>query len=400
MKTFVLPDLGEGLAESEIIQWHVNIGDMVETDQVILTVETAKATVEIPAPYSGTVVNRYGQAGDIISIGQPLIDISADAVTTEKTLSSPSGSQVQAQTESSTAKKSADAATVVGNVSQETQQVNVDEFWIGQHGSHTSDDPHTSSRPLSALPSARQLAQKLGVNLSLIEGSGPEGVIVDKDVYAACDEQLPGTEVLKGARRTMVDTMRTAHQQIAAVTLTEEASLYHWSDEEDITCRLVKAIVFACQQEPALNAWFDADTMTRCVHTDVNIGIAVDSKHGLYVPVLRHADSYNNQGIRKWLNRTVEEIRNRKIGREQFQHATITLSNFGAIAGLYATPVVTPPQVAIVGVGRINEKLTLIDNTPTLINTLPLSMTFDHRACTGGEAARFMKALVQHLEQE
>ncbi|GAL02854.1 dihydrolipoamide acyltransferase component [Photobacterium aphoticum] len=204
MKTFVLPDLGEGLAESEIIQWHVNIGDTVETDQVILTVETAKATVEIPAPYSGTVVNRYGQAGDIISIGQPLIDISADAVTTEKTLSSPSGSQVQAQTESSTTKKSADAATVVGNVSQETQQVNVDEFWIGQHGSHTSDDPHTSSRPLSALPSARQLAQKLGVNLSLIEGSGPEGVIVDKDVYAACDEQLPGTEVLKGARRTML----------------------------------------------------------------------------------------------------------------------------------------------------------------------------------------------------
>ncbi|GAL02852.1 dihydrolipoamide acyltransferase component [Photobacterium aphoticum] len=132
----------------------------------------------------------------------------------------------------------------------------------------------------------------------------------------------------------------------------------------------------------------------------MNIGIAVDSKHGLYVPVLRHADSYNNQGIRKWLNRTVEEIRNRKIGREQFQHATITLSNFGAIAGLYATPVVTPPQVAIVGVGRINEKLTLIDNTPTQINTLPLSMTFDHRACTGGEAARFMKALVQHLEQE
>ncbi len=164
---------------------------------------------------------------------------------------------------------------------------------------------------------------------------------------------------------------------------------------EDITSRLVLAIVEACHQEPALNAWFDAETMTRCVHSTVNIGIAVDSRHGLYVPVLRHADEYSARGIRQWVDKTVAGIKERKIGREQLQHATITLTNFGAIAGIFATPVVTPPQVAIVGAGRIIEKLILRDNKPIPVKLIPpLSMTFDHRACTGGEAARFMRALV------
>ncbi|NMV27716.1 2-oxo acid dehydrogenase subunit E2, partial [Vibrio parahaemolyticus] len=106
--------------------------------------------------------------------------------------------------------------------------------------------------------------------------------------------------------------------------------LEDWLPNEDISIRLVQAIVHACQEEPALNAWFDAETMTRCVHTTVNVGIAVDSRHGLYVPVLRHADEYEPQDVRRWLDQTVEGIRERKIGREQLQHATITLSNFGA----------------------------------------------------------------------
>ncbi|MGB7995391.1 MAG: dihydrolipoamide acetyltransferase family protein, partial [Photobacterium halotolerans] len=232
-----------------------------------------------------------------------------------------------------------------------------------------------------------------------ISGSGPNGVIVEADVYRACDQQLPGTEVLKGARRTMVGSMTEAHQQVAAVTITEEALLDKWPKDEDITTRIIQAIVSACEQESALNAWFDAETMTRCVHHKVNIGIAVDSPHGLYVPVLRDAGSLNPKAIRRWIDETAEGIRARKIGREEFQHATITLSNFGAIAGIYATPVVTPPQVAIVGAGRLIDKLVMKDNKPLSVKAMPLSVTFDHRACTGGEAARFVRALVQHLSK-
>ncbi|RPB41215.1 2-oxo acid dehydrogenase subunit E2 [Vibrio diabolicus] len=378
MKTFNLPDLGEGLAESEIVKWHINVGDMVKLDQVILTVETAKATVDVPAPYSGRVVSRHGEEGDIVNIGALLLEI--DETGAER------GATVEK-------KETADAATVVGNVSHQAHHVNVDDFWIG--GNHNT----TESNLVTALPSARLLAQKLGVDLNLVSGSGPNGLIVDADIYDEAGKQRPGTEVLKGARRTMVSSMTESHEHVAAVTITEEALLEDWLPNEDISIRLVQAIVHACQEEPALNAWFDAETMTRCVHNTVNLGIAVDSRHGLYVPVLRHADEYEPQDVRRWLDQTVEGIRERKIGREQLQHATITLSNFGAIAGIYATPVVTPPQVAIVGAGRILDRVVIRNGQAISVKAMPLSVTFDHRACTGGEAARFTKVLAEHLQR-
>ncbi|KJY84647.1 branched-chain alpha-keto acid dehydrogenase subunit E2 [Vibrio galatheae] len=378
MKSFLLPDLGEGLAESEIVEWHVNVGDTVELDQVVLTVETAKAVVEVPAPYSGVVMSRHGEAGDVINIGSLLLEIEEQP------------ELVGSQTSQA---KQKDAATVVGNVPQTTHQVNVDDFWVGSTHNPSSD------ALITALPSARLLAKKLGVELKTIEGSGPNGMITDSDIYSEASKQSPGTEVLKGARRTMVSTMSESHHQVAAVTITEEASLADWQPNEDISGRLIKAVVYACQQEPAMNAWFDAETMTRCVHSRVNIGIAVDSSHGLYVPVLKNADQHQGDQIRQWLNQTVDGIRARKIGRESLQNATITVSNFGAIAGIFATPVVSPPQVAIVGAGRIIERMVMRNDIPAAVKVMPLSITFDHRACTGGEAARFSKKLVEHLQK-
>ncbi|WP_205395190.1 dihydrolipoamide acetyltransferase family protein [Vibrio tetraodonis] len=376
MRSFLLPDLGEGLAESEIVQWHVNVGDMVKLDQIILTVETAKAVVDVPAPYSGKIVSRHGEEGDVINIGSLLLEIEEEGAT------------------ESSKEKQKDAATVVGNVSNQTHKVDVDDFWIG--ASRNADD----DSPITAMPSARLLAKKLGVDLLKIKGSGHDGMITDADIYEEAGKQQPGTEVLKGARRTMVGTMSESHHNVASVTITEEALLENWVKGEDISGRLIQAVVHACQKEPALNAWFDAETMTRCVHSAVNIGIAVDSSHGLYVPVLRNAHEVKTADIRSWLNDTVAGIRDRKIGREQLQHATITLSNFGAIAGLYATPVVSPPQVAIVGAGRIIEKVVMRNNEAVEVKAMPLSVTFDHRACTGGEAARFTKFMVEHLEMK
>ncbi|MEZ8738922.1 dihydrolipoamide acetyltransferase family protein [Photobacterium swingsii] len=405
MKAFTLPDLGEGLAESEIITWHVDIGDVVTLDQVILTVETAKATVDVPAPYSGTITSRHGNEGDIINIGSLLVEIDEHAnVTTthavtntasNETAQSPTSTRSQASSKNDKPNSPAvtkDAATVVGNVSQASHNINIDEYWVGNEKSHDE------KAVITALPSARVLAQKLGIDLHHIQGSGPDGVILDCDIHQASDQQRPGTEMLRGARRSMAASMAKAHQQIAAVTITEEAILSTWATNEDITTRLVQAIVVACKKEPALNAWFDPDTMTRCVHSMVNIGVAVDSQYGLYVPVIRHADEFHAEDIREWINDTVAGIKARKIGREQLQHGTITLTNFGAIAGIYATPVVSPPQVAIVGAGRVIKKLIMDNEKPKEVNALPLSMTFDHRACTGGEAARFMKALVAALE--
>ncbi len=391
MNTFTLPDLGEGLAESEIVQWHVQVGDTVKLDQIVLTVETAKAVVDVPAPYAGTIAARHGEPGDVLQIGDWLLEIeeSDTAIEGAGTLHKPNSNNDR---HSLRHQESQDAATVVGSVSQITQQVEVDDFWVG---GVSQIAPH---HKITAMPSARALAQKLGIDIDQVKGTGSHGLIVDQDVYDQAGKQKPGTQVLKGARRSMAIAMTESHQQVAAVTLTEEAVLNHFNQESDISIMLLQGIVAACQAEPALNAWFDASTMTRCVHQSVNIGVAVDSAHGLYVPVLRNADQYSSTDMRQWLSETAQGIRERKIAREQLQHATITLSNFGAIAGLFATPVVSPPQVAIIGAGRLSDKLVLQDGQVIAVKTLPLSITFDHRACTGGEAARFTKALVSSLE--
>ncbi|MGB1319912.1 MAG: dihydrolipoamide acetyltransferase family protein [Vibrio gallaecicus] len=416
MKSFTLPDLGEGLAESEIVEWHIKAGDVVKVDQIVVTLETAKAIVDVPAPYSGTILKRFGHEGDVINVGSVLLEI--EEITTE--ISNHTHGQLEAESVNeyeSSAAQSKDAATVVGKVSHQNHQVDIDSFWVGGASSaqeasstqgasyaegagYTQGNSERSNNQVSALPSARLLAKRLGISIDLVDGSGDSGLILDVDIYNAADKQQPGTEVLKGARRAMVKSMAESHHNVASVTITEEALLNHWNKDEDISIRLIQAVSYASQQEKAMNAWFDATTMTRCVHTTVNIGIAVDSSHGLYVPVLRQADSYNAQDIRTWLDGTVKGIRNRRIGREQLQNATITLSNFGAIAGIYATPVVSPPQVAIVGAGRIIKKVIMEDGKPTEVKAMPLSVTFDHRACTGGEAARFVKALVKHLERE
>ncbi|EAS66217.1 2-oxo acid dehydrogenase subunit E2 [Photobacterium angustum] len=390
MKAFTLPDLGEGLAESEIVQWHINIGDTVKTDQVVVTVETAKATVDVPAPYSGKIVHRYGNEGDVINIGQCLLEI-------DELLANTSSVQPEKISESSE-NNTSPSTTVVGNISQLDKHVDVDPSYDDANQTVNLHSIANQHHPLIATPSARLLAQKLGVNIKEITGSGANHLILDNDVYLAYQQQIPGTELLKGSRRNMAKNMTRSHHDVASVTITEEARLYHWQKNDDITVNLVKAINNACHIEPALNAWFDAETMTRCLHKTVNIGIAVDSSHGLYVPVLHHAEQYHQEGIRRWIDRTAASIRSRKIDRHQLQKATITLSNYGAIAGIYATPVVTPPQVAIIGAGRIMDKVVMEGERVKTIKVLPVSITFDHRACTGGEAARFIKALLNSLE--
>ena len=175
MKSFLLPDLGEGLAESEIVEWHIKVGDSVELDQVVLTVETAKAVVEVPAPYSGVVVSRHGEAGDVINIGALLLEIEEQPELVGSTVS-------QA--------KQQDAATVVGNVSQAAHHVDVDDFWIGSTHNPSADEL------ITALPSARLLAKKLGVELKTVKGTGPNGMINDSDIYNEARKQSPGTEVL------------------------------------------------------------------------------------------------------------------------------------------------------------------------------------------------------------
>lgn len=215
--------------------------------------------------------------------------------------------------------------------------------------------------------------------------------------------QPPGVSVsgqpeqLKGVRRNMARVMADAHAKVVPTTLNDDADVHAWTPGNDVTVRLIRSIVRACKAVPALNAWFDGEKLSRTLHPQVDIGIAVDTDDGLFVPALRNADILDARGIREGVNRLRAQVEDRSIAASELSGYTISLSNFGMFAGRYATPVVVPPCVAIVAAGRARHQVMPIMGGFESHKIIPLSVTFDHRAATGGEAARFLKAMIDDL---
>jgi len=206
-------------------------------------------------------------------------------------------------------------------------------------------------------------------------------------------------EPLKGVRRNMARVMADAHSKVVPTSLSDDADIHAWVPGNDLTARLVRAICAAARAVPALNAWFDGDKLVRTVHPQVDLGVAVDTADGLFVPVLRNADLLDARGVREGINRLRAQVEDRSIPASELGGYTISLSNFGMFAGRYATPVVVPPCVAIVAAGRGREQMTPVVGGFESRRVIPLSLTFDHRACTGGEAARFLRAMLDDLAQ-
>jgi len=367
MKYFKLPDLGEGLQEAEIVQWHVKAGDRVKADQLLVSVETAKAIVDIPAPYDGVVVKCFGGEGDILHVGEPLLAYEGE---------------------------DADAGTVVGRL-EGGGTAQADSFFVG---AAPSTREHLAAR---ATPAVRQLARKLGVELNGLSGSGPDGLVTSADVEAAAQSARDkfGGEKLRGVRRSMALNMARAHAEVVPVVIVEDADLHQWKDARDPLIRLAQAIAVACAAEPTLNAWFDGKSLSIKQHARLDLGIAVDTADGLFVPVLKNVGERSAEDLKAGVTRLRADVKARSIPPQEMMGATITLSNFGTLFGRYANPVVMPPQVAIIGAGGIREEPVAVAGKVVVHPILPLSLTFDHRAVTGGEAARFLKALVRALEK-
>src|SRR5690606_34369759 len=204
-------------------------------------------------------------------------------------------------------------------------------------------------------------------------------------------------EQLKGVRRNMARVMAEAHANVVPTTLVDDADLHAWVGKQDITARLIRAIVAACKAVPALNAWFDGQALSRTLHPHVDVGIAVDTEDGLFVPALRNADMLDAQGVRAGIQRLRAQVESRTIPASELSGYTISLSNCGMFAGRYAPPVVVPPCVAIVGAGKLSHDVVAVMGGIEVHRRMPISLTFDHRAATGGEAARFLKALLDDL---
>jgi len=259
----------------------------------------------------------------------------------------------------------------------------------------------TQVRPVQILPAVRALARKLDVDLNLVHASGPDGTITRADVERAAKSltEAGPAEALRGMRRAMAQRMTAAHAEVVPASVTEEADIGDWTSGQDATIRLVRAIAAACKAEPSLNTWYNAGAGERRLVNRIDIGIAVDTEGGLIVPVLRNVGERDARDLRAGLDRMRADAEARSIPPEELRGATITLSNFGMIGGRFANLIVVPPQVAIVGAGRIGHRVMAHQGQPAVRRVLPLSLTFDHRVVTGGEAARFLVALKMDLEK-
>jgi len=364
MKIFKLPDLGEGLQEAEIVKWHVAVGDEVKLDQPLVSVETAKAIVDIPAVNAGKIAKLYGAEGDVARVGQPLIGFEGGA--------------------------DEDTGTVVGKVE------------VGQKV--LAEAPAAApalAHGIKATPAVRALARKHNLDLAMVTPTGADGLITATDVQRAARilAAIGPQELLRGVRKVMAQSMTLAHAEVASATIMDDADIDAWQKGESILLRLIRALIAACRAEPSLNAWYDSQAVGRRLLKNVDLGIAVDTPDGLLVPVLRNIETRAPDNIKTSLAKLIQDTRERKVPPEDLRANTITLSNFGTIAGRYASPIVLPPTVAIVGAGRVLKEVVAIDDKPAVHRMLPLSVTFDHRAVTGGEAGRFLAAMMADLHQ-
>jgi len=382
--TFNLPDLGEGLPEADIVAWHVAEGDQVVIDQPMLSVETAKAIVEVPSPYTGRITRLHAKTGDTVQTGRPLVDFELPAAK-EAHAAAPAGQGM-----------------VVGHMPSSDEEF-VDRAIVGS-------SRRGSRERVRAAPAVRMLAKRLNVQLSACRARGRHGLITVEDVLAVSNvgsarartpmsavAGLTDADRMRGMRKAMAGSMSLSRDEVAMCTVFDDADIEAWVDRKDITARLIRAIAAGVKAQPGLNAWFDPAGPSHKILSKLDLAIAVDTADGLIVPVIRDAGSQSADQLRDALNNLKERTRARTVSPEEMRDYTFTLSNFGTMAGRYATPLVVPPTVAILASGRLQRDVVAGATAPEIHTRIPLSLTFDHRCVTGGEACRFLGAVIEDL---
>lgn len=411
MKTFNLPDLGEGLQDAEIVEWHVAEGDSVKTDEPLLSVETAKAVVEVPSPYTGRIAHLHAKAGDIVPTGAALVDFSdgsgeASGEATGETSGDPSGKRpAAASDESEESEVRQDSGTVVGNMPSGSDLV--------EETAIAGSSRRRGKGRVKATPAVRAQAKRVGVDLSAVAPSGKNGQVTLADLEhfqndskvstrrQAARQAMPAGESvpLRGPRRAMAQSMTLSRDQIALCTIFDDADIHEWLNKRDFTPRILLALVAGCRAEPGLNGFFDPDTTSHRAEARIDIAMAVDTEDGLIVPVIRNVGKLDIDGIRNAVADVKQATLQRKVAPQDMRDYTITLSNFGMLAGRYATPLMVPPTVAIVGTGKLQHDVVAVMGGIEVHRRIPLSLSFDHRCITGGEACRFLAAMIQDLEK-
>jgi 2-oxoisovalerate dehydrogenase E2 component (dihydrolipoyl transacylase) len=401
---FLLPDLGEGLIQAEIVRWLVSVGDAITVDQPVVEVETAKAVVEIPSPFAGTVVMLHAVPGAPVQVGTPLLSV-----------------------ELATASSPEDGATGAALSERVLVGYGAGESERSRRRPGRADLP---SRP-RAKPPVRKLAKDLGVDLQQVNGSGPEGLVTREDVNKAAARAIPAAPVrgtqtslprgqaaqripLRGLRKAIAEKMTISRREIPEATAwidCDATSLCKLRNRLNVDQSVIRAairvsplviILRACvaglRAFPSLNASLDLERGEIVLHRQVNLGVAVHTDRGLLVPVIKDAQALSMMQIAAELARLANIARDGSITPPELVGGTFTVSNYGSLGVDRASPVINFPEAAILGVGRITDRPWVHKGVVTPRKLVQLSISFDHRLCDGADAAGFLRLIADCIE--
>ncbi len=362
---FKLPDLGEGLTEGEIARWLVTEGQELAEDDPLVEIQTDKTTVEIPSPAAGTVTRILVGEGEVVPVGTVLVVIGGDGNEATPVAVAPQAAQP----------RPAERASV------ESTQTRV-----------------------QATPIVRRVAQELGVDLGSLRGTGPNGRITEADVRGAAGEELVlnqhklsegRREPVRGVRRQIVEHLTRAHREVPAVTFVEECD-FTGADLAQLLPVVLKATAAALQEFPELNARLEGDEIVYLDRYD--FGVAVQTDQGLVVPVVRGCDSASLEELANEVARLADAARAGTLKPEELRGGTFTVTSAGKLGGLFVTPLVNHPEVAILGVHRIAPRPAVVDGELAVRQLGNVSVTFDHRVVDGARAAAFTLDVIRRLE--
>lgn len=419
-REFRLPDLGEGLTGAEIVRWLVSVGDVVTVDQPVVEVETAKAQVEVPCPFGGTVTARHGEPGEELPVGAPLI-----AVTAGQPLDTAPGGQRDEGSGQVLVGYGTGSGAGAGR-RRRRATVTPPPSRAAEHASTTAPrwaapDQETNSQPVTVIsPLVRRLAREHGLDLRAVPGSGPDGLILRADVEraarpAAADTgspvgptraPVPG-EVrvpLKGIAGAMATAVTRSRAEIPDATCWVDADATELlaarrALEVPLLVLLARICTAALARHPALNATVDAGAREIVRLPAVHLGYAVQTERGLLVPVIRNAHTASTRRLGEEMPQLTSAARAGTLSPADLTGGTFTLNNYGVFGVDGSTPILTYPQAAMLGVGRITEKPWSHQRQLALRQVVQLSLTFDHRVCDGGTAGGFLRFVADRVEQ-
>jgi pyruvate dehydrogenase E2 component (dihydrolipoamide acetyltransferase) len=405
---FKFPDIGEGLTEGEIVRWLVKEGDEVKEGQPLVEVETDKALAEIPSPKTGVILKILAKEKEIVKVGQVIVVFGEKGEVLEAPSPRPKSVGVVGELE-----EAPEEGLMVATQVEPSKPARVSEHAL-------------------ATPAVRALAKELGVDINKLRGTGPEGRVLEKDVRQLAEgKEKPVEEVkkpvkvkkydlygyveripLRGVRRSIAKAMVKSKYTAPHVTAMDEAdvtALWRIREKEKKAAEkkgikltilpfIIKAVIAGLTEHPYLNASLDDENEEIILKKYFNIGFAADTPEGLMVPVVKNAKDKSILQLAQELTQLVEKARNRTIDLADLKGGTFTISNYGALGGIYATPIINYPEVAILGVGKIKDIPVVRNGKVVVRKILSLALSFDHRVVDGGEGARFLNTVIARLE--